>query len=661
MRADLKRLKRETESGRAVGEDSAAGPAASAQSAASASSGSAPPGGAISAGSISSGSSPAAASSSSVLIAEARRHKAVRFATGAAVLALVIAAVFGAYKLLSKNTPAIDTRNISIRPLTDHGEVVNCAGISRDGRLVAYDRREGNGSLRVKQVITGSEVTVVPPQTGSFWGATFSPDGNYLYYSHEDPTNSSNSNLYSVPALGGASRQIVSDVEGGTAFSPDGEHILYARTIQDKAEAQLLIGKADGGGENIVLRRQSGTGGFFTDPSWSALGLIAVGVEQLGTKNIFSSILVLTPQGTLVKSFSLPMLVVDSLAWLPDASGLFFIGAEKSTGLRRQIWFQPYPSGDPFKVTNDLSRYSSLSITADGKSLAAIQQRKQATIYVGDSPVVLNDKIDWKLNPISTQEATGYSLSWTAAGKLLQLDSANHPFATTADGADRMPLLQNDQLAQHAVACGPGDIVILPIVSEDNAQRIQRLNLATGELKQLGFGKLEHTPSCTPDGKWVVYGEADSVQHIFKVSVDGGTPVELARGRVYWAVVSPDGASIAYVRYEGQGTSAKRKFVVQKLDGGALTQEIDLPSTYDWSELGWTPDGRALTYVHSNTGTAQNLYVQPLAGGAPFQLTHFDSEPSRVAAYAWSRDGKKLAITRSRYNDTDVVLFSGFR
>jgi serine/threonine protein kinase len=42
MRADLKRLKRETESGRAVGEDSAAGPAASAQSAASASSGSAP-------------------------------------------------------------------------------------------------------------------------------------------------------------------------------------------------------------------------------------------------------------------------------------------------------------------------------------------------------------------------------------------------------------------------------------------------------------------------------------------------------------------------------------------------------------------------------------------------------------------------------------------
>jgi hypothetical protein len=28
---------------------------------------------------------------------------------------------------------------------------------------------------------------------------------------------------------------------------------------------------------------------------------------------------------------------------------------------------------------------------------------------------------------------------------------------------------------------------------------------------------------------------------------------------------------------------------------------------------------------------------------------------------AWSHDGKKFAITRARYNDTDVVIFSGFR
>ena len=42
-------------------------------------------------------------------------------------------------------------------------------------------------------------------------------------------------------------------------------------------------------------------------------------------------------------------------------------------------------------------------------------------------------------------------------------------------------------------------------------------------------------------------------------------------------------------------------------------------------------------------------------------MTHFDSEPAYVHAYAWSRDGKKFAVTRARYDDTDVVMFSGFR
>jgi Tol biopolymer transport system component len=80
----------------------------------------------------------------------------------------------------------------------------------------------------------------------------------------------------------------------------------------------------------------------------------------------------------------------------------------------------------------------------------------------------------------------------------------------------------------------------------------------------------------------------------------------------------------------------------------------------DWHALGWTPDGRALTFVHNTTGNKQNVYMVSLSGGAPVPLTH-SSEPVFVPAYAWSKDGKKFALTRARYNDTDVVLFSGFR
>ncbi len=136
-------------------------------------------------------------------------------------------------------------------------------------------------------------------------------------------------------------------------------------------------------------------------------------------KNTITSILVLTPEGKLVKDLPFLMLVW-AVAWLPDSSGLFFVGSEKSTGLRKQLWFQPYPAGVPFKISNDLSQYLSVSVTADGKSFVSAQQRPSATIYVGDSPPVLGDKIDWKLTSVSTEQATGYGISWTAAGRLLQ-------------------------------------------------------------------------------------------------------------------------------------------------------------------------------------------------------------------------------------------------
>ena len=142
--------------------------------------------------------------------------------------------------------------------------------------------------------------------------------------------------------------------------------------------------------------------------------------------------------------------------------------------------------------------------------------------------------------------------------------------------------------------------------------------------------------------------------------MDGGAPIELTHGNVGPPAVSPDGKLVVYSRTDGQGRNAKSKLIVQKLEGGAPLYEIEVPPNC-YLNPGWTPDGRALVYMKNTSGTLQNVYMQPLPSGPPVQLTHFNSEPGVVDAYAWSRDGKKIAITRARYNDTDVVLFTGFR
>jgi eukaryotic-like serine/threonine-protein kinase len=645
MRADLKRLKRETESGRVLAESASDG------------------GAQVQAPSSAAGISRARQSSSDARSVEGRWSSGKLTVVAVIALGLMVAAILGATRFLSKTSPAVDTRNITIQPLTDHGQAVGFAAISPDGRFVAYGRREGERSLRVKQVATGSEVTVVPPQPGDFdSGATFTPDGNYLYYTHTDPLNPINVNLYSVPSLGGTPRQIVSDVSSAAAFSPDGKRIAYRRIIRAKAEDQLLVANADGSGEQVIFQEpMRGGNGMFTNPSWSANNFISVGGFAT-RKDQISSIRVFTSQGKLVKEFPLSSLVTAQ-AWEPDASGIFFVAGEKSQGMRFQISFQPSRSGAPFKISNDLSQYASLSVTGDGKSFVTTQQRPSATIYVADSPPVLSGKINWKLVPISTEQATGYDLEWTASGKLLQRDSAMHFYVSNGDGSGRTRLLENDGVDFFARACGTGNLIIISRVLEENEPNLWRLNLATGELKQLTNGADIEKGTCTPDAKWVVYNDnvGSSQGAIFKVPIDGGDRVELASGTSFSPPISPDGRTIAYGKTEGQGPSARSKILIQRLDNGKVTEEINLATQYEWQKLAWAPDGQGLTLVHSTTPSVQNLYMVPLNGGSEVQLTHFDSEPGIIAAYAWSPDGKKLAISRARYNDSDVVMFNGFR
>ena len=280
--------------------------------------------------------------------------------------------------------------------------------------------------------------------------------------------------------------------------------------------------------------------------------------------------MVLTPEGKLVKKLPLSLLVGD-VAWVPGLSGLFFTGGERSSGSRQQIWFQPYPTGEPFKISHDLNEYSSLSVTADGRSLVTAQIHRMATIYVGDSPAILNDKIDWKLTPISNQQATGYNISWTPGRKLLQQDEAFHVYETAGDGTGRVDLLDSGEIASMPTSCGSDDVVVFSRILDIHNASVWRLNVVTGELKQLTFGRADQLPSCTPDGKWVVYQgllATDGVGHICKVSIDGGAPIELARGDVLNPTVSPDGKLVVYMKGDGHGSSKKRKWVVQKLEGG---------------------------------------------------------------------------------------------
>jgi Tol biopolymer transport system component len=142
-------------------------------------------------------------------------------------------------------------------------------------------------------------------------------------------------------------------------------------------------------------------------------------------------------------------------------------------------------------------------------------------------------------------------------------------------------------------------------------------------------------------------GEADA---LWIVPIDGGTPTQLVKGPAYTSLdVSPESKSIVFISAEDPN---RPTLVVCDLPACTARRTLSAPAL---TRMRWTPDGREIAYV----GPGSNLWVLPLDGKPPRQLTRF-TDGRTIANFAWSRDGKRLAVARATVKD-DIVLFSGLR
>jgi len=568
------------------------------------------------------------------------------------VTALLIAA-FGLYKHFSSSGTVLNPLNMQVSNLTDNGSALDGA-ISPDGRYAAYVKRGQQESLWVKQIATGSEAQVVPPGGGYFQNRpTFSPDGNYIYYEHSDPQNEDETLLYSVPSLGGTSQRILDDLSTPVSFSPDGKQMVFAHfDIGEKQNPQLAIAASDGTSRHTIAER-SALAANGSAPSWSGDGkLIAVAQYEL-TKDRLSNVLVFRPDGKLVKSFAFPFLV-DDVAWLPDSSGMFLNYRSPETSFRRQIKFQPYPSGDLQNVTNDLNEYGNVTITSDGKALATIQEQKASAIYLGSVPDHWPGDIKLNPVPITTGKAEGGWAQWGMDGKIYFSDEDFHSFRMSPDGTARARVPDRDTNASYGVACGPEAVVFANL--RNNNFVLFRQDLATREVKQLTSERDAEWPVCSKDGKTIYYNDYFEGPAVKRLSIGSTSPVVIYAGGASYATLSPDGKRISFFQFSTSDGEHKNMIVVQDIDG---SNRIVLAST-GVHRADWAPDSRALV-LDKATGAGSNLFYQPLDGSKPTQITHFDSEPLRVSSYSFSPDGKQIAIGRSRVNDSDLVMFSNFR
>jgi serine/threonine protein kinase len=634
LRTDLQRLKRDSGSGRVVNAEEKS-PAAEALSPNQATH-------------VTVRASSVQTSGSSVS-AVAREHKWQLAVAVVIVLVLMAAAGFGIYSYLrgARTAPFAD---FTITQVTNSGKAAQAA-VSPDGKyILSVTDDNGMQSLWLRNVPTSSDTQIAAPAPVAYRSLAFSPDGNYIYFRKARNAVQSYFELYRAPVLGGTPQVIVRDIDTGITLSPDSRRIAFVRGVPETNTYRFLSANVDGGDEKVLDTGPISNMPFFL--AWSPDGK-TIAYSRFQPENAIGGMDVLDVTSGKHRAFvRFNDKGLGELKWLPNGHALLVVYQDSFT--RVQIGSISYPGGNFQAVTRDANRYDSLTLSADGKTLATVQLK--ATQSLALIPSRGDHAPSASLALPRSQVLSGFN--WAGDGELLLADTATL-VRMNVDGKNKTTLVGEAGVTSPS-ACGTRYLVFSWFLRRGtNAIRVWRTDADGGNPLQLTEGKQDNIPICSADLKWVYYVNGDA--QLWRVPPNGGKP-ELVPGSIVPDTtgtggfgLSPDGRQVAYgitMAASAGGAAGEQKIALLDLGQEGTPPHLMNADPRTSGAVQFTPDGKAMAYPITVNGV-DNIWAQPLDGRAGRQLTNFDTE--HIADFHWSPDGKTLGVLRYHI-DSDVVL-----
>lgn len=568
------------------------------------------------------------------------------------VLSVVVlsAIAIGLYQFFGK--PKASFKKIKITKLTNSG---NCrdAALSPDGKFVAYVLDDsGRESVQLRQVNTGNATELVAPTGVRYAALTFSPDGDYLYYVKYEKDSPANA-LYQIPAIGGNSRKIIPEVHSPISFSPDGKQFCFFRRYRSTLETALITASVNGTQEQELARRK--VPDYFSDypagPSWSPRGdVIACGVWRGGPPLETSIVGISVKDKTESLISNMKWQMFRGISWLSENTGLLVIASErpKSEGNPLTLWHIRYPDGAIQEISNAVSDYIGISVGAN--SDAAVTSLRGSLSNICIAPIEDPNRIKY----VTSVTGEYYGASATPDGKIIYSAGSGgfkaNIWVINPDGTDPKQLTDTDYLSIWPAVSPDAKSIVFASYATRPA-RLWRMDIDGGNQRQLNERGV--MASFSPDGKSLVYqnwnGETFS---LYRLSTDGGESVPLTTDKQPSSPsISPDGKLLAY-HYRGEKEDSDRGIAIMSLESGALLKRLNKTVAFGGAPSRWTPDGRGIEYIETRGGVS-NVWVQPLDGGQPKQLTNFTA--NQIGWFDWSFD-KKQIIYIVNITTSDIVL-----
>ena len=655
LRADLKRVKRDLPVG--VARPTNPPPTTLDQPAASAST-SMPGAAATAPGPQTTATTPAApaqpaSSDTQLVVGLVKRHRVAALVAIIVVAGAIGAGVWFGNRGTTTSTPAAPPTALQIQPLTFTGNT-GLGALSPDGKFVAYLRREGRDDadygLWVRQLTTQSDVQIVPIVPGrSFVALVVTPDGSYVDFVAREK-GVTQPDLWRVPFLGGTPRRIATGVWSATGWSPDGRHMAFIRMTVEGMEDSVVVADADGANERVLVARRNpkrfnntfSTGTNIDRPSWSSDGrsLMVLGYTRLPERLDRAAELVIIDVATGAETRTVPLdkITLSDAAWLNDRYALV---NGSLPGRTPALYRADLGSGALEPVTQDLTQFVGVSLTADHQAVVTTRFDERSGIWVGDSaggPMT-------EIVPEGPARASSAVLD-RSGGLVYQAATTSGSGVFVIGPGQRAPSLVVDDARSPKVTSDGKTIMFTRGGDKSGLYRVNADGTGLAVLVEGGAGN----GLILPDDRTVLFtSNRTGIQSLWSVPLSGGAAREILHRFVSAGSLrpSPDGRQLTFASGVVDG---RQVFVLCDLPG--CTNPRDVSTRFGK----WTPDGRGIAFIESTD--TKNIWVQPIDGGAPHPLTTFTDKA--IDDFAWSPDGKRLAITR-RTTQSDMVLIKGIR
>ncbi|HEV8592585.1 MAG TPA: DPP IV N-terminal domain-containing protein, partial [Pyrinomonadaceae bacterium] len=566
---------------------------------------------------------PATHSISDLVISQFRLHPKGMTASVAMLIVALASGVVGFKLWYDRPAAAHSFEKMQMAKLASFGNSESTEiAVSPDGKYVVYVIRNGTKQgLWVRHVATSSNVAVVPDSDVEYGYVTFSKDGDHIYFSQrENRASKGEFSIYKVAVLGGGIRKIISDSGGPISFSPDGSRIVYNRR-----EKTVLTADADGSNETVLAETPSGQ--TWSDLAWSPEGgdIVAAGFTAADSQvHLFR---ISARDGSFEAMNTPPWLSISGIVFAPDGKG-FYVSGRDNEVQRAQIWHVSYPDGSRSRITNDLSSYERVSISADGRSIASVQTNRSANLFVRDTN---GADIQRKVTSDIGKDNGISGIAWVPDGRIVYTartvgvpdiwivdEDGNNPRQLTSEsGKNYLPTVSPDGKKIAFVSDRTGNVELWTM----NIDGSNPIRMTTSE-------GMEGLSEFTPDGNWLVYEviAGNDTTSIWKIPAVGGEPIPLTTTDSMGPKVSPDGQYLA-CKYKERSSDLRFNIALIPLGNVSDHRILNLPDVANARSFSWNSDGTGFVYTGDPLiGSGGDLRLQSLKGNEPILLSSPDND-----------------------------------